>query len=146
MANFTLHVTDPNTGQKTPFFITGVESRDEAKAKLGEQFADRASGEAAIASRREEIKAMGIDLDTPEFEADTGGPLNRLAIGAGRSLTEKSKGAQQLFHQARGDQAAADAVASADADEAALFDKFDVSLVSLIHFFQRIPLVQCETF
>ena len=127
MAKFTFQARQYGN---TPITIE-AESREAAEARLRSASPEqvRKAAEQSLRSRQsrtgisdEDISAL---LGGQGYTAETSGPIERARIGAGRSLTGVARGAQQRYHEMRGNPERSEELARTEENERETFGQLD---------------------
>lgn len=106
-----------------PHRVRGARSRAIAEAYVARQMADPMRRKMLQKNRIEELKEMGIELDTNGGLSDSA--AERFFIGAGRTIDQAQRGVQQLYAKARGRDDEVARLQKQEAEHRELFDKLD---------------------
>ena len=143
MADYTIMVPTED-GRKIPFRVKGVNSREEAKMKLYEQYKDL-DDEGYTSwqqNRLNELKDMGIDIKTHKELVNEGeNSASRFLIGMGKTFNDWKNGSAQFYYQLTGDKEAAKEIRDQDLANEEIFNLIDEGNIGMEDLGQLAPEV-----
>lgn len=143
MADYTIMVPTED-GRKIPFRVKGVNSREEAKMKLYEQYKDLDDeGYASWQQNRiNELKDLGIDIKTHKELVNEGeNSASRFLIGAGKTFKDWYNGSAQFYYQLTGDKEEAKKIRDQDLKDEEIFKLIDEGNIGMEDLGQLAPEV-----